>query len=127
MARSTCSSKRLESIRTVGITTDTDTNFKRCVDVRTIAECIVLADGVVKKFLNERRTLTNLNRLKSSIVLLYDRLLKMAVLDDFSVEVTPNHSDKNAVDIHIMLQPVGHMERFYTTMDVGYWSDKITE
>jgi hypothetical protein len=111
----------------VGITTDTDTNFKRCVDVRTIAECIVLADGVVKKFLNERRTLTNLNRLNSSIVLLYDKLLKMAMLDDFSVEVTPNHSDKNAVDIHIMLQPVGHMERFYTTMDVGYWSDKIAE
>jgi hypothetical protein len=109
----------------VGITTDIDQNFKRCVDVRTIAECIVLADGVVKKFFNERRTQTNLSRLKSSIILLYDQLLKMSVLDDFSVDVKPNPIDRNGVQIHIMIQPVGHMERFYTIMDVGYWSDKL--
>jgi Phage tail sheath protein. len=109
----------------VGVTSDPEESFFRTVDVRTIAWCCILADRVVNQFKNARRTLTNLNRLQNSIYVLYNQLLEDKVLDDFSVDVTPNESDHNAVDLHIMLQPVGHMERFYTKMDVGYWSDKI--
>ncbi|MDD1762315.1 MAG: hypothetical protein LUQ59_08780, partial [Methanothrix sp.] len=109
----------------VGITTDTDDNFKRTVDVRTIAEVIVLVDNVIKKFLNERRTLTNLTRMQDSIYLLLDNLTNQAVLDTFDIAVTPNASDHNAVDISLTIQPVGHIERVYTWLGVGYYSDTV--
>ena len=109
----------------VGISTDPDDNFKRTVDVRTIAECVILIDQTVKKFLNERRTLTNLGRMQDSIYILLDQLANQSVLDDFSIKVTPNASDHNAVDISCMIQPVGHIERVFTWLGVGYYSDKV--
>ena len=109
----------------VGISTDPDDNFKRTVDVRTIAECVILIDQVVKKFLNERRTLTNLGRMQDSIYILLDQLANQSVLDTFSIKVTPNASDHNAVDISCMIQPVGHIERVFTWLGVGYYSDKV--
>jgi|GEM_PF-1236752 len=109
----------------VGISTDPDDNFKRTVDVRTIAEVVILVDQVIKKFLNERRTLTNLGRMQDSIYILLDQLTNQSVLDTFDISVTPNASDHNAVDISLTIQPVGHIERVYTWLGVGYYSDTV--
>lgn len=109
----------------VGISTDPDDSFKRTVDVRTINQCIIWIDQIVAKFLNERRTLTNLGRMQDSIYVLLDQLRNQSVLDDFNVKVTPNMSDHNAVDISCMIQPVGHIERVLTWMGVGYYSDRV--
>ncbi len=106
----------------VGITTDPDDNFKRTVDVRTIANTIIFIDQTVKKFLNERRTLTNLGRMQDAIYILLDQLKNASVLDDFDVKVTPNQPDHNAVDISVMIQPVGHIERVFTWLSVGYYN-----
>lgn len=105
----------------VGITTDTDDNFRRTVDVRTICQCIVWVDQIVKKFLNEKRTQTNLARMDASIRVLMDKLVKASVLDTFDLGVKPNIEDHNAVDITLKIQPVGHIERVYTWMGVGYY------
>jgi hypothetical protein len=111
----------------VGVATDLDDNFRRTVDVRTIANCVIFMDKIVAKFLNERRTLTNLRRLENSLNLFLDGLAKQSVLDDFDIAVTANVADHNAVDIESWIQTVGHMERFYHTMNVGYWSDAVAE
>jgi hypothetical protein len=111
----------------VGISTNPDDNFKRTVDVRTIAECIILIDQCIKQFLNERRTQTNLNRMQSFIEMMLGRLRDHSILDDFSVAVTPNETDRNAVDVSVMIQPVGHIERVYTWLGVGYYSDRLAE
>lgn len=109
----------------VGVSTDPDENFRRTVDVRTYANCIVFADNIVQQFMNERRTWTNMSRLKTSIEAVFEALHQDSVLDDFTVSVMPNSDDRNAVDIETMLQAVGHMERFNHTMSVGYWSDQV--
>ncbi len=109
----------------LGHSTDPDENFFRCVDVRTIAEWIVMADKTVEKFYNEPRTMTNLKRLENALYQIAKTMKDASALDDFNVAVTANESDRNAVDIVTWIQPVGHMERFYHTVNVGYWSDKI--
>lgn len=109
----------------VGVSTDTDDNFFRCVDVRTIIETIIIIDGMAHKFLNERRTLTNLGRLQSSIHLMLAELASNSVLDYFSVLVTPNASNRNGVDIAVDIQPVGHMETFNTVLRSGYISTQV--
>lgn len=105
----------------VGVSTDTDDNFRRTVDVRTICQCVVYVDQIVKKFLNEKRTQTNLARMDASIRVLMDKLLKASVLDTFDLGIKPNVEDHNAVDITLKIQPVGHIERVYTWMGVGYY------
>ena len=105
----------------VGVSTDTDDNFRRTVDVRTICQCVVYVDQIVKKFLNEKRTQTNLARMDASIRVLMDKLVKASVLDTFDLGIAANVEDHNAVDITLKIQPVGHIERVYTWMGVGYY------
>jgi hypothetical protein len=76
---------------------------------------------VVKNFLNEKRTQTNLARMDASIRVLMDKLVKASVLDTFDLGVSKNIEDHNAVDITLKIQPVGHIERVYTWMGVGYY------
>jgi hypothetical protein len=106
----------------VGVSTDTDDNFRRTVDVRTICQCIIYVDQIVKKFLNEKRTQTNLARMDASIRVLLDKLLKASVLDTFDLGIKANVGDHDAVDITLKIQPVGHIERVYTWMGVGYYN-----
>ncbi|MCX8207831.1 MAG: hypothetical protein N3G75_08390 [Methanothrix sp.] len=106
----------------VGVSTDLDDSFRRTVDVRTICQVIVWVDQIVKYFLNEKRTKTNLARMKTSIDVLLDRLCRASVLDTYDLMVTPNESDHNAVDITLKIQPVGHIERVYTWIGVGYYN-----
>lgn len=106
----------------VGVSTDPDDSFRRTVDVRTICQVIVWVDQIVKYFLNEKRTRTNLARMKTSIDVLLDRLCRASVLDTYDLMVTPNASDHNAVDITLKIQPVGHIERVYTWIGVGYYN-----
>ena len=105
----------------VGVTTNLDDSFYRTVDVRTICATIIIVDQIVKKFMNERRTATNLARMDSSIRVLLSRFISMGVLDTFTLAVNPNEADHNAVDIAIKIQPVGHIERVLTWMGVGYF------
>lgn len=105
----------------VGVTTNLDDSFYRTVDVRTICACIIIVDQIVKKFMNERRTSTNLARMDASIRVLMKRYAMMGVLDTFSLSVSPTEADHNAVDIALKLQPVGHIERVQTWMGVGYY------
>jgi len=105
----------------VGVSTDTDDNFRRTVDVRTICQSVIYVDQIVKKFLNEKRTQTNLARMDASIRVLMDKLLKASVLDTFDLGIKTNAEDKNAVDITLKIQPVGHIERVYTWLGVGYY------
>jgi len=95
----------------VGVSTDTDDNFRRTVDVRTICQSVIYVDQIVKKFLNEKRTQTNLARMDASIRVLMDKLLKASVLDTFDLGIKTN----------LKIQPVGHIERVYTWMGVGYY------
>jgi len=105
----------------VGVTTNLDDSFYRTVDVRTICATIIIVDQIVKKFMNERRTTTNLARMKASIDVLLHKFLDMGVLDTYKLTVGPTESDHNAVDIAIKIQPVGHIERVYTWLGVGYY------
>ncbi|HPC27801.1 MAG TPA: hypothetical protein PKX17_03645 [Candidatus Methanomethylicus sp.] len=75
----------------------------------------------MKKFLNERRTATNLARMQASIDVFLNRHKAAGVLDTYTLAVTPNEADHNAVDIAMKIQPVGHIERVYTWMGVGYY------
>ena len=106
----------------VGISTDPNDSFKRTVDVRTICECIVIVDNVVEKYLNEKRTLTNLAMMRNAIYAILDQMKSQSILDTFDITVTPNLADHNAVDITLKIQPVGHIERVYTWMGVGYYN-----
>jgi hypothetical protein len=105
----------------VGVTTNLDDSFYRTVDVRTICAIIIQVDQIVKKFLNERRTATNLARMQASIDVFLNRHKAAGVLDTYTLAVTPNEADHNAVDIAMKIQPVGHIERVYTWMGVGYY------
>ena len=105
----------------VGVTTNLDDSFYRTVDVRTICAVIIIVDQIVKKFMNERRTATNLARMDASIRVLLKRYEQMGVLDTFTLSVTPTEADHNAVDIALKIQPVGHIERVQTWMGVGYY------
>lgn len=111
----------------VGVTTNPDDNFFRTVDVRTINWCVILADQIIQNYYNARRTLTNLMQLQKDIWSAYELLRKDSVLDDFSVQTSPHPTDRNAVIIKTWIQPVGHMERFYNEINVGYWSDRVAE
>lgn len=106
----------------VGVSTDPDDSFRRTVDVRTICQVVVWVDQIVKYFLNEKRTKTNLARMKTSIAVMLDRLCRASVLDTYDLAVTPNEADHNAVDITLKIQPVGHIERVYTWIGVGYYN-----
>ena len=105
----------------VGVTTNLDDSFYRTVDVRTICAVIIIVDQIVKKFMNERRTATNLSRMQASIDVLLNKYLAAGVLDTYTLSVTPTESDHNAVDIALKIQPVGHIERVQTWMGVGYY------
>jgi hypothetical protein len=105
----------------VGVTTNPDDSFYRTVDVRTICAVIIIVDQIVKKFMNERRTATNLARMKASIDVLLNRYLAAGVLDTYQLGVAPNEADHNAVDISLKIQPVGHIERVQTWLGVGYY------
>jgi len=111
----------------VGISTNTDDNFRRNVDIRTIAECLILLKAASDYFKHKARTRRNLDRLFSTLDLMYRELRNSSALDDHEVAILPNKSDKNPVDIEIMLQPVGRLERFRATMSVGYYSTEIAE
>jgi hypothetical protein len=106
----------------VGVTTNLDDSFYRTVDVRTICAVIIIVDQIVKKFMNERRTATNLARMQASIDVLLNKYLAAGVLDTYTLSVTPTESDHNAVDIALKIQPVGHIERVQTWMGVGYYN-----
>jgi len=108
----------------VGVSTDTDDNFRRTVDVRTICQCVIYVDQIIKKFLNEKRTQTNLARMDASARVLMDKLLKASVLDTFDLTVSKNIEDHNAVDIQLKIQPVGHIERVYSWIGVGYYNQE---
>lgn len=105
----------------VGVTTNLDDSFYRTVDVRTICAVIIIVDQIVKKFMNERRTASNLARMKTSIDVLLNKYLTMGVLDTYTLSVSPTESDHNAVDIALKIQPVGHIERVQTWLGVGYY------
>lgn len=112
----------------VGVTTNLDDSFYRTVDVRTICATIIVVDQIVKKFMNERRTQTNLARMQASIDVVLNRYKASGVLDTYTLAVTPNEADHNAVDIALKIQPVGHIERVQTWMGVGYYdSSAIAE
>jgi len=105
----------------VGVTTNLEDSFYRTVNVRTICAVIIIVDQIVKKFMNERRTATNLARMQASIDVLLNKYLAAGVLDTYTLSVTPTESDHNAVDIALKIQPVGHIERVQTWMGVGYY------
>lgn len=109
----------------LGVGTDVDPNFFRTVDVRTIAEWIVLSDFTVQKFMNERRTLTNLKRLQTSLQLILHTMLRKSVLDDANLTCSADPDNHNGVIIDSWIQPVGHMEQFDHSVSVGYWSDAV--
>lgn len=109
----------------LGVGTDTDPNFFRTVDVRTIAEWIVLSDFTVAKFMNERRTLTNLKRLQTSLQLILHTLLRKSILDDANLICAADPDNHNGVLIDSWIQCVGHMEQFDHSISVGYWSDAV--
>lgn len=111
----------------VPISTNPDSNFLYTVDVRTLNECVILSDQLVQMYYNSRRTLTNMLQLQKDIWMAFELLHKSAVLDDFSVQVSPHPTDKEAVNMVTWVQPVGHMRRFYHDMNVGYWSDRVAE
>lgn len=109
----------------VGLNTATDDNWRRCVDARTIAWCMVALKTITDRFYNRKRTKETLGQIQGSLTLVLEEERRASVLDAYTVAVTKNDSDRNRADIDMAIQPVGHLERFHAKLKVGYYSDQL--
>jgi len=103
----------------VSITTATDWQFMRCVDNRTINWIITALDYVCKQFYHQRRTPEVLTALKASIEGILDEQVILGNVERYHVEVMPNEIDVNRVDVELLVQNIGHIERVRVVFGVG--------
>lgn len=103
----------------VSISTATDWQFMRCVDNRTVNWVITAIDFICKQFYHHRRTPETLLALKVSIESVLDEQVALGNVEKYHVEVVPNEIDANRVDIELLMQNIGHIERVRVVFGVG--------
>ncbi|HOL44356.1 MAG TPA: hypothetical protein PK659_08910 [Methanothrix sp.] len=103
----------------VSISTATDWQFMRCVDNRTINWIITALDYVCKQFYHQRRTPEVLTALKASIEGILDEQVTLGNVEKYHVEVVPSEIDINRVDVELLVQNIGHIERVRVVFGVG--------
>lgn len=109
----------------LAISTATDEPFMRNVDARTIAWTIVALKTITDRWYHHRRTQENLTTIQGNIELFLKEQKDLKNLDAYEVTVKHDPLDRHKVNIHLMIQPVGHIEKFYTVMRVGLFSTEI--
>lgn len=103
----------------VSITTSTDWQFMRTVDMRTVDWIITCLDYICKQFYHQRITDEVLAALKGSIEAILKEQKTLGNVKKYVVEVLPNETDTNRVDIELLMQNIGHIERVRATFGVG--------
>ncbi len=109
----------------LGVTTNPDDNFLRCVDMRTVAWAMLACHTIFSKYYHKRRTRQTLAAMLGSMEAILQEQVTLQVLDDFRIIIKANEYDKNKVDVELWIQPVGHVERVHTVLSTGYWSSAI--
>jgi hypothetical protein len=103
----------------VGISTATDWQFMRCVDNRTINWVIVAAKFITDGFYHKRRTAQTLNSVKASIDAMLEEQKILQNIERYATGVFPDSTDTGRVNIELLMQNIGHIERFRAVMGVG--------
>lgn len=103
----------------VGITTATDWQFMRTVDMRTVNWIIVALNYIAQQYYFKRRTPQIMAALQASIEAVLEEQVALQNVEAYAVSVYPNDMDTNRVDIDLLLQNIGHIERIRTVMSVG--------
>ncbi len=103
----------------VGISTATDWQFMRCVDNRTINWVIVAAKFITDGFYHKRRTAQTLNSVKASIDSMLEEQRILENIEKYATGVYPDATDTGRVNIELLMQNIGHIERFRMVMGVG--------
>jgi hypothetical protein len=103
----------------VGITTATDWQFMRTVDMRTVNWVIVALNYIAQQYYFKRRTPQVMAALQASIEAVLEEQVTLQNVEAYAVSVYPNSTDTNRVDIDLLLQNIGHIERIRTVMSVG--------
>lgn len=103
----------------VGITTATDWQFMRTVDMRTVNWVIVALEYIARQYYFKRRTPQVMAALQASIEAVLEEQKTLQNVEAYAVSVYPNSTDTNRVDIDLLLQNIGHIERIRTVMSVG--------
>lgn len=103
----------------VGISTATDWQFLRCVDNRTINWVIVAAKFITDGFYHKRRTVQTMNSVKASIDSMLEEQRILENIEKYATGVYPDSVDTGKVNIELLMQNIGHIERFRMVMGVG--------
>jgi len=106
----------------IGISTvklDSEWQFARCVDNRTINYIIVATEYITRAFYHKKRTKSVLSSIKSSIQTMLEDLKKDENIRAYTLEVLPHATDTGRVNIYMSVENIGHIERFRTILSVG--------
>jgi len=106
----------------LAISTATDWQFMRCVDNRTVDWVTTAIEFACRQFYHKRRTVETMMAIKSSICAIMDEQVSLRNVEKYDVQVYPNETDTGRVDIELMMQNIGHIERIRVTMGVGVMS-----
>ena len=104
-----------------GINTATVSQWKRTVDVRTINWCIIMVKTITDQWYFRKNTTKNRAALRASIINQLEDLVRQEIIyDNHSVDVwADTDAAPNKVYIDMGIQPVGHMEIFHVTLEIG--------
>lgn len=103
----------------VSVTTASDWQFSRCVDVRTINWVITAVDYICQQFYHHKRTPETLASIQRSIEGVLDEQVALQNIRTYKVFVYPNPLDTHRVDVELLMENIGHIERFRVVFGVG--------
>lgn len=104
-----------------GINTSATSQFKRCVDVRTINWCMLMIKTITDEWYFRKNTLRNRAALEASFKSQLEDLVRREIIyDNYTCSVwADTDAAPNKVYIDMGVQPVGHMEIFQTRLEIG--------
>lgn len=103
----------------IGISTATDWQFKRCVDNRTINWVIVALKYITDQYYHWKNTPTTRAAIRASIDTILREQVEYENIRTYKLDVLRHPTDPNKVVIHLMMENIGHCERFEVKMGVG--------
>lgn len=104
-----------------GINTSSTSQFKRCVDVRTINWCILMTKTITDQWYFRKNTVRNRATLRASILSQLEDLVRREIIyNNHNVSVwADTDAAPNKVYIDLAVQPIGHMEIFQVRLEIG--------
>jgi hypothetical protein len=102
----------------VGITTATDWQFMRTVDMRTVNYVIVALNFICQAYYFKRNTPQVRSALQASIEAMLKEQVTLQNVLAYAIKVYPD-IDPNRVNIDLTMENIGHIERIRTVMSVG--------